>query len=210
MSKPGHAFPRRHFIGRVLAFLAGASLPWHARQSKAASLDTEPYLGEIMLFAGAYAPRGYAFCSGQLLPINQNQALFAILGTQYGGNGQTTFALPDLRGRVAIHQGQGPGLSDYTVGERAGSESYTLIPGEMPAHTHVARASSANGLFPGPAGQFPARNVGQIPNYAASADSAMTPGAISITGGGQPHTNMQPYLALNYIIALQGVFPSRN
>jgi microcystin-dependent protein len=201
--------PRRHFIGRMLAFFAGASLPWRPRGSQASPQDANPYLGEIMLFAAGYPPRGWALCNGQLLPINQNQALFSILGTQYGGNGQTTFALPDLRGRVAIHQGQGPGLSSYVVGQRAGAESHTLGILEMPAHSHVARCSSAAGVAVGPAGQVPARNAAQVPQYGSTADTIMAANAIGNTGGSQAHQNMQPFLALNYIIALQGTFPSQ-
>lgn len=204
---PSATLPRRRFLGRMLALLAGAALPWHPRRAEAEGQGLNQYLAEIKLFACNFAPRGWALCQGQLLPINQNQALFSILGTQYGGNGQTTFALPDLRSRVAIHQGQGPGLSPYLVGQQSGEETHTLTLAELPAHTHVARASSAVGGSVGPSGQVPARNAAQVPQYGASANTIMAPGAISSVGESQPHGNMQPYLALNYCIALQGVFP---
>lgn len=200
--------PRRRFIGRILAAFAGAAFFGRARRSEAEVQAIEPYLGEIMLFSGNFAPKGWALCNGQLLAINQNQALFSLLGTTYGGNGSTTFALPDLRGRVPIHQGQGPGLSPRVLGERAGAEHHTLAVAEMPAHAHVARASSAAGTAAGPAGMVPARNPAQIPQYGPSADATLAAGAISAAGGSQSHTNMQPVLTLNYVIALQGTFPS--
>jgi microcystin-dependent protein len=194
----------------MVALLAGAALPWRPRPARAETQGFEQYLGEIKLFALGFAPQGWALCNGQLLPINQNQALFSILGTQYGGDGQVNFALPDLRGRVAIHQGQGPGLSPYSVGQRAGEEAHTLTLAELPAHAHVARASSAVGSAVGPTGQVPARNAAQVPQYAATANTVMATGAISTVGGSQAHSNMQPYLALNYCIALQGVYPPQN
>lgn len=206
-SAPKAALPRRRFLGRMLALLVGAALPWRPRRSEAEVQGFAPYLGEIKLFACNFAPDNWALCAGQLLPINQNQALFSILGTQYGGNGQTSFALPDLRGCVAIHQGQGPGLSQYSVGQRSGEESHTLQLSELAAHTHVARASSAVGGSVSPSGQVPARNAAQIPQYGASANTVMAAGAISSVGGSQPHGNMQPFLTLNYCIALQGTFP---
>lgn len=193
----------------MLALLAGAALPWHPRRAQAeVQGGAPPYLGEIKLFACNFPPRNWAFCQGQLLPINQNQALFSLLGNQYGGNGQTTFALPDLRSRVAIHQGQGPGLSPYAVGQRSGEETHTLTIAELPAHAHVARASSAVGGSVGPGGQVPARSAAQVPHYGATANTVMAFGTISPAGGGQPHTNMQPHLALNYCIALTGQYPS--
>jgi len=199
------ALPRRDFLGRIAVFLAGAVLFGRARRAEA---DTQPYLGEIMLFGGNFAPRGYALCNGQLLPINQNQALFSLLGTQYGGNGQTTFALPDFRGRVPIHFGQGPGLSTHTIGQTAGTEGHFLLLTEMPAHAHVARGSSAVGVTANPSGMYPARCAAQIPQWAATANTTLAASAIASTGGSQPHPNVQPVLALNFVIALQGVFPS--
>jgi microcystin-dependent protein len=203
------ALPRRDFLGRILLFLGGtASMGW-TKPSNAEVLGTEPFLGEIMLFAGAFAPRGWALCNGQLLPINQNQALFAILGTTYGGNGQTTFALPNLRGRVPIHFGQGPGLALRTLGEVGGEEAHTVTLAEMPAHGHVARGSSAAGTSASPAGMFPAQNASHIPRYLSTADTTLAATAIANTGGSQPHENRQPYTVLNYVICLQGIFPSQ-
>lgn len=208
MTKPPvSSLDRRTFIRRLAAFLAGTALLGRPRRVEAETQSIEPYLGEIMLFAGSFAPRGWAMCNGQLLPIVQNQALFAILGTTYGGNGQTTFALPDLRDRVPIHFGQGPGLSPRTLGERSGASFHTLAIGELPAHSHALQASTTFGTSVNPSGMYPARNPGIIPQYASAADAAMAPTAISNVGGGQAHDNMQPILALNYVIALQGVFP---
>ena len=165
----------------------------------------EPFLGSILLFGGNFAPRGWAFCNGQLLPINQNTALFSLLGTTYGGNGQTTFALPDLRGRTPIHFGQGPGLSNYSEGEMGGAESVTLISTQMPAHQHTQPASNGDEGTNRPNGAVPARGGVYTP---ASDGSALAP--TTIAGGNQPHENSAPFLALNYIIALEGIFPSRN
>jgi len=202
------ALPRRRFLGRILAAFAGVALLARGRRAEAAPQSIEPYLGEIMLFAGNFPPRGWAFCNGQLLPINQNQALFSLLGTNYGGNGQTNFALPDLRDRVPIHHGQGPGLSSRVLGERAGEAAHTLLLTELPAHSHVARVSSAVGGAVDPGGMFPARNAAQIPQYGGNADTPMAAAAVSNVGGNQPHDNTQPVLALRFVIALQGVFPS--
>lgn len=158
----------------------------------------DPILGTIILFAGNFAPRGWAFCDGQLMSIAQNTALFSILGTTYGGDGQTTFALPDLRGRAPIHPGNGPGLTPRALGESSGSESVTLTVGQIPAHNHVVQsAPEANG--------DPSANI-----FAAATDEKAGQAATGVAGGSQPHDNMQPFLALNYIIALQGVFPSRS
>ena len=169
-----------------------------------------PFIGQITLFAGNFAPRGWAFCNGQLLAISQNTALFSILGTTYGGNGQTTFALPDLRGRVPIHPGQGPGLSPYDLGQQGGTETVTLSVSSLPAHTHSVSPGATNGAQTTnrPARAVPARGGA----YAASpsADASMAPTSSAATGGGQPHANTQPYLGLNYIIALEGIYPSRN
>ena len=164
---------------------------------------TDPFIGEIQLFPFGFAPRGWAQCNGQLLPINQNQALFSLLGTMYGGNGQTTFALPDLRGRVPLGVGSG-----YSQGQRAGEEQHTLIFSETPAHIHQANASSAAPFTPSPAGASWA-NTGAN-NYAASPNAQMAGIAVTPAGGGQPHENRSPYLTLNFCIALAGIFPSRN
>ena len=201
---------RRGLLKRALAVLAGGvALGATFRQAEADTTGIDPFLGEIMLFAGDFVPRGYAACNGQLLPIAQNQALFSLLGTTYGGNGQTTFALPDLRGRVPIHVGQGPGLSDRILGEVGGEEAHTLTVAEMPGHTHVMTARSGNGTTASPAGALFARDGADVPHYGAGADTQLSPGAIAVAGGSQPHNNMQPYLALQYCIALTGVFPPR-
>jgi microcystin-dependent protein len=162
-----------------------------------------PYMTEIRIVAFNFAPKGWALCNGQLLPINQNQALFALLGTTYGGNGQTTFGLPNLRGQVPIHMGRG-----HTLGETAGSTSVTLNQQQMPAHTHTVLASDANATLPTPPGNV----LAQANNlYTPAANlTALDPSSVSNVGGSQPHNNMMPYLVLNFIIALQGIFPSRN
>jgi microcystin-dependent protein len=189
----------------------------------------EPFLGMIILVPYNFAPQGWAFCAGQILPISQNTALFSLLGTTFGGNGQTTFALPDLRGRVPVGTGQGPGLSSYDLGQISGSENVTLTVNEMPAHTHpialsnlaaTANVRNAAGNSQTPVGNVPAvEAAGVTATYSnAGANAAMAPGAISVTGtatagaigGGLPVPILPPYLAVNYCIALQGIFPSRN
>ncbi len=173
-------------------------------------MSTQPFVGEVQIFAGNYAPTGWAMCNGQLLPISQNTALFSLLGTYYGGNGTSTFALPDLRGRVPIQPGQGPGLSDRNIGEVGGTESITLTAAQIPSHTHAIGASAANGSADSPAGRVLARATGAIPQYGATPNVDLAATAVGSTGGGQPHNNLQPYLTLNYIIALQGIYPSRS
>ena len=204
---PSPVFSRRTFLRNALALVGGAAVLAGARRAGAATQSNDPYLGEIMLWSATFAPRGWAACDGQLLPISQNQALFSLLGTTYGGNGVTTFALPDLRGRVPIGFGQGPGLPAYPHGLRGGSESHALTVDEMPAHTHVARGSSAFGTVAGPAGAFMARNAGQVPQYGSTADATLAAGALFSAGGGQVHPNLQPYTTIMFVIALQGVFP---
>ena len=163
---------------------------------------TEPFLSEIKIVSFNFAPKGWALCNGQLLPINQNQALFSLLGTTYGGNGQTNFALPNLQGRVPIHFG------NHVLGEMGGEENHTLISSEMPAHTHTFSASNATPNQGTPAGNMWASNSNAYSS--ASPDSSMNPASIGNVGGSQPHTNLQPFLVLNFIIALQGIFPSPN
>jgi microcystin-dependent protein len=164
---------------------------------------SEPFLGELRLMSFDLVPKGWARCDGQQLPINQNQALFALLGTMYGGNGQTTFALPDLRGRVPLHVGGG-----FAQGQSFGEEVHTLQPSEMPAHTHGLMASSANGDQAVPVGLVLG---GALNQYHAPSDLAtLHPASIANVGGSQPHENRHPYLVLNWNIALQGIFPSRN
>lgn len=174
---------------------------------------SQPFLGQIMIFAGNFAPVGWAFCNGQLLSINQNTALFSLLGTTYGGNGVNTFALPDLRGRVPVHFGQGLGLSPYTQGEIAGTETVTLTQNNLPAHNHLLNAVSGAGTAgaPGP-GEFLAQSTARdrIYSNAPTPDTTLSTATIAPTGGGQPADIRQPYLVMNFVIALQGVFPSRN
>lgn len=168
-----------------------------------------PFLGEIRMFSFSFPPKGWASCSGQLLPINQNQALFALLGTQYGGNGQTNFALPDLLGRVPNHFGQGPGLSNYNIGQKAGEENHTLIQSEMSPHSHNLLASqTTTGLVTTAAGNFWA-NGNQLAFDPAQTGS-MSSSALAAAGGNQPHSNLPPYLTISFCIALQGIFPSRS
>lgn len=162
---------------------------------------SEPFLGELRLFAFGFAPKGWAMCNGQLLTIAQNQALFSLLGTTYGGNGQTTYALPDLRGRVPMHMGGG-----FNQGQAAGQERHTVTIQEMPAHNHLVNASTANGNAADPT------MLAQFSNgYGAPASlTTLHPATVANTGGSQPHENRQPLLVLNWCIALQGIFPSRN
>jgi microcystin-dependent protein len=164
----------------------------------------EPFLSEIRIMSFNFAPKGWALCNGQLLPINQNQALFSLLGTTYGGDGRVNFALPDLRARTPIHEGNG-----HTLGERAGEDAHTLTLSEMPQHTHqVAASSVASGGNNSPTNRFLG---GAADAYApASNPTTMRAGSVTNLGGGQPHTNDQPYLVLSFCIALQGIFPSPN
>ena len=166
----------------------------------------DQFLGEIRLVPFTFAPNGWAFCAGQVLPINQNQALFALLGTNYGGNGTTTFALPDLRGRVPVGAGQGVTGSSYPLGSTGGEETVKLTASQLPAHSHPVRANSGSSTTKNPAGAFPAFGGA----YAATQNAKMNTAMLGQTGGGQPHDNRPPYLSLNYIIALQGIFPSQN
>lgn len=171
---------------------------------------SEPFLGEIRMFGFNFAPIGWAQCNGQVLPISQNTALFSLLGTFYGGNGTSNFALPDLRSRVAVHEGQGTGLAQYVIGQRGGVENVTLLGTQLPAHSHSVNASSATAVEARPAGAVLAHAGASV--YASAPDGAtvMNSGMISNTGGNQPHPNVQPYLTVNFCIALQGIFPSRN
>ena len=168
---------------------------------------SEPFLAEIRIVGFNFAPRGWAFCDGQILPINQNQSLYSLLGTTYGGDGRTSFALPDLRGRTPIHEGSSNG-SSHQLGQKGGEEAHTLAVYEMPGHDHALQATSANGDSPIPANNL----LGAYNNgYRDGTDlTDMASGTVANVGGGQGHENMQPYLALNFCIALQGLFPSRN
>jgi len=173
---------------------------------------SEPFIGEIRMVGFNFAPRGWALCNGQLLSIASNNALFSLLGTIYGGDGRTTFALPNLQGRVPMHYGSGAGLSPRLIGEAAGQESVSLTEAQLPAHTHKARASSLKGNTNSPVGRVWSKDAGvQSATYTSNAaDADMAAGAIAPAGGGQPHNNMPPYLAVNFVIALQGIFPARD
>ena len=168
-----------------------------------------PFVAEIRMFGFNFAPTGWAQCNGQLLPISQNTALFSLLGTFYGGDGKSTFALPNLQGSVPIHQGQGQGLSERFIGEMSGTESVTLLTSEMPFHTHGYTASEENDNENNPGGNwFGAIETRYLP-FAGAAITNMAPQAISIAGGSLPHNNMMGYLVVNFCIAMQGVFPAR-
>ncbi|WP_082608026.1 phage tail protein [Acidovorax sp. Root219] len=172
---------------------------------------SEPFIGEIRHFAFSFAPRGWMACQGQILSIAQNTALFSILGTTYGGNGQTTFALPNFAGRTPIQQGQGPGLSPYVLGEQLGATTVTLTAAHIPPHTHLVSAVAAVGTSDAPAGNALAQSSIRSDLYAATApDTAMSSFAVNTAGGGQPHNNMPPYMAVGLCIATEGIFPSRN
>jgi len=212
------------------ALAVAVSLSAAAWAPNAAACSDSQFIGSLCIFGGNFEIRGFAFADGRLLPINQYQALFSILGTTYGGNGQTNFALPDTRGRAVIGPGQGPGLSSYTLGEKAGSERITLTANQMPQHSHAAvttvtasataNGQSVNGTVDGPGGNTWAAKA-RAGNYSSSAPNvAMHPDsialnvsantAVSLAGGSQPIDIHQPYVAINYLIALQGIFPSRN
>ena len=178
----------------------------------------DPFVAEIRIFPFNFPPKGWAFCNGQLLPLSQNTALFSLLGTTYGGDGKSTFALPNLQGTAPMHAGQGNGLSQRFLGETGGSESITLLTSEIPLHTHSLAATTINGTTDQPAAANLARGnfsfqgtSGAVPMYSDSPpDTQMNPQALSLNGGSLPHNNMQPYLTLNFCIALQGVFPPRS
>ena len=178
---------------------------------KANAQQVETFLGEIRMFAGNFAPKGWAFCQGQLLLIAQNQALFALLGTTYGGDGRTTFALPDLRGRAPIGFGQGPGLSYKYLGQQFGTETVTLTTAQMPAHSHTVNAVTSEGNQNLPTNSLPANTKTLDKEYSdAASNTTMKSGMIGITGSSQPVNISQPSLGVNFIIALQGIYPSRN
>jgi microcystin-dependent protein len=172
----------------------------------------EPFIGQIIMAGFNFAPRGYALCNGQLLSIAQNTALFSLLGTTFGGDGRVTFGLPDLRGRAPIHQGQGPGLTNRTMGEVAGEETHTLISTEMPMHNHLLNCTDTLANQSGPGAHIHAQeSQGATQTYSsANPDKSMNPASIGMAGGNHPHNNMQPYLVINFCIALEGIFPSRN
>ena len=173
---------------------------------------SEPFLGEIRMTGFNFAPTGWALCNGQILPISQNEALFALIGTYYGGNGTSTFALPNLQSRVPIHQGTGNGLSTYIIGQIGGAETFALQYDQMPVHNHSVGVVNAGGNVAGPSGNYPAiESTGTSLNYSNSTPNAsLNPSTIGNAGGTTPVSVIQPYLCVNFIIALQGIFPSRN
>jgi microcystin-dependent protein len=186
------------------------------RSTKGGSMD--PFIGEIRMVGFNFAPNGWALCNGQLLPITQNQALFSLLGTYFGGDGVRTFGLPNLQSRVPIHQGQGQGLSPYAMGQIGGTENVALLQTQMPMHNHLVSVNNAVGAASDPTNAILAkgytgesRNPTFVPNYtSAAATGTLAANAVSQVGGNQPHANIQPYQCVNFIIALQGVFPSRS
>lgn len=171
---------------------------------------SEPFLGEIRMFAGTFAPRGWAFCDGQLLAVSSNDALFSLFGTIYGGDGRTTFGLPDLRGRVPIHQGSGPGLSPRNIGAKAGAERVTVTVAQVPVHSHDHVVSGAAGTGASPGGEFLAASPGVRVYRPAPPNTTLGAGAVgNDSGGAQSHNNIQPFQVVNFIVALVGVYPSR-
>jgi microcystin-dependent protein len=173
-------------------------------------MSSEPYVGEIKLFAGNFAILGHAFCDGSLQSIADNTALFSLIGTIYGGDGQNTFALPDLRGRVPIHFGQSLGTTNKVIGEKAGSENVTLVSSQIPAHNHTLLASSSGGHVTNPANNFWAAQPSLLQYESTANGATMKTSSLAPTGGNQPHENIQPYLVINYLISLYGVYPSRD
>lgn len=173
----------------------------------------EPYVGEVRLFAGNYAPSNWALCDGSLLPINQHDILFSLIGTTYGGDGRVTFALPDLRGRLPLGQGQGAGLSSRTLGESFGAETVTLLSTQMPSHNHPFSASKSEATLLSPTNAVFAANAQNnvyAPLQSGVEQQVLDPRTVTVTGGSQPHDNIMPSTALNYIIALFGIYPTRN
>jgi microcystin-dependent protein len=167
-----------------------------------------PFVGEIRMFGGNFAPAGWAFCNGQLMPISENDTLFQLIGTTYGGDGQETFALPDLQGRVPVHAGQGPGISqNYQLGEKTGTESVTLSVQQIPTHTHALIGSTDNATDPNPTSDVLATNTIMKPYAAEVPDGTLNANAVSPIGGSQPHENMMPYLVVSFIISLFGIYP---
>jgi microcystin-dependent protein len=204
-----HAGHPRSRMPRVAALLllVVAALGTCAQTASA----QDEYIGTITLVPYNFAMRGYADCNGQILSISQNTALFSILGTTYGGNGQTTFALPNLNGRTPIGVGQGPGLTARVLGESGGSPTVTLTAAQMPAHTHAVQAGSGAGTESSPEGTVYAANAAGVPAYQTGSNGArLLPTGVAATGGGQPHNNWQPYLGLKWVICITGVFPPRN
>jgi microcystin-dependent protein len=171
---------------------------------------SEPFVGEIRMFAGNFAPRGWAFCDGQLLAVSQNDALFSLLGTIYGGDGRTTFGLPDLRGRLPIHAGTGPGLSPRRLGSKGGAEKVTLTVNQLPSHTHPMQASIDAATTPNPENNVLAETLTTTPYIQDNLTANLNTNAVTSVGGSQSHTNLMPFLCIHFIIALFGIYPSRH
>lgn len=169
----------------------------------------DPFVAEIRIFPFNFAPKGWAWCDGQLMPLSQNTALFSLLGTTYGGDGKSNFALPDLQGRAPMHPGQGPGLSLHDLGETGGSETVTLLESEIPSHNHTVTASEADGVEREPGGQLLATGIAISQYQVPGPLTQLSQNALTPAGGDQPHNNLQPYLTFYFNIALQGVFPPR-
>ena len=187
-------------------FLTVVALTVSGREARA----QQAFVGQIRMFAGNFAPAGWMFCEGQVLPIAEYETLFNLIGTTYGGDGISTFALPDLRGRVIVGPGQGSGLSNYTLGQQGGSETVTLTTNQIPQHAHTALADSLPGSSDSPANLLPARYPDAVPVYGANTSGQMNVGGVLPSGGGQPHNNVKPYLAIRYIISLFGIYPTPN
>jgi microcystin-dependent protein len=213
MSRPRAILPRRGFLGRIAALVPGGTLLARADAHAAESqIDDQQYIGEIRLFAGFSPPYGWFFCEGQLLPIGVDpdyDALFSLIGTMYGGDGQNTFALPDLRGRAPVHFGSYFG-NTVTQGEVSGAETHVLISTEIPAHTHTMGAGTVPGNSSQPPGRVPTRNGTGSTVYHPVANSNLASSSVLPAGGSQPHDNMQPYLAIRFMIAYLGIYPSRS
>jgi len=171
---------------------------------------SEPFVGEIKMFAGNFAPRSFAFCDGQLLAVSQNDALFSLLGTIYGGDGRSTFGLPDLRGRIPIHQGTGPGLSERRLGSKSGAETDTVTTAQLPAHSHALMASNDPADSRDPTGRVTANSTSTALYGGSGTPQALSDQGLGNTGGSQPHNNVMPFQCIHYIIALFGIYPSRN
>jgi microcystin-dependent protein len=196
---------RFRIAATTLLFLVFAAVPPEASSQT-------PFVGQVRIFAGNFAPVGWAFCDGQLLAISQYETLFNLIGTTYGGDGVTTFALPDLRGRVALGTGTGPGLSSYSIGQQGGEETVTLTTSTIPSHNHVIEATQSPGTSASPAGAVPAVAPDGLPAMVAPGpvpNDHLTGIAVIPAGGGQAHDNIKPYTAVRFIIALEGIFPSR-
>jgi len=181
-----------------------------ASYRKSVLAEGQPYIGSICMVAFNFAPSGWALCNGQLLPISEYDTLFTLIGTTYGGDGQTTFALPDLRGRVPIHKGQGPGLPNYVLAQSGGQESVTLTLNQIPQHNHPLAINTSGGTSDNPVGNYMASNSEAVKYYSNSAGSIANSASITNVGGNQPHDNMPPYLCVNFIIALFGLYPTQN